>query len=155
MKPSRMKEKIAELKQILSEIIGPSAWHIGGDESLMRVLSHDDRQAYWEKLQQHGFFVHSLVMRRTWRQFWRSMIGASGYVEPPAIYTQGGSETLEQIANQNLNFNLDDYRQGLWPREAIAARVKQIIAEQLNVPASIVQEDTVIQHLNVSCGMVE
>ena len=151
MKPSRMEDKIAELKQILSEVIGLSALDIGGDESLMRALSHDDRCSYWVKLQQHGYLVDPLVVRRTWQQFWRT----SGYVDPPAIYTQGGSETLEQIANQNLKFNLDDYRQGLWPREAIAARVKQIIAYQLNVPASKVQEDTIIQHLNVSCGIYD
>jgi hypothetical protein len=151
-----MEEKIAELKQILSEIIGPSALDMRGDESLMHALSHEDRLAFWMKLQQLDYRVHDLVMRRTWKQFWRSVLRASGYVDPPAIYTQGGSETLEQIANQNLRFNLHDFRQGLWPREAIAARVKQIIAYSMNVPASKVQEHTTFQQLNgMSCGEVE
>jgi hypothetical protein len=149
--PSLLLQKIEQLRALMHRELGASGKEVGALGSLATDLSDDERVQFFAALKREGYRVEKLYSRRTWRQFWQWITMSAQYVPPRAVFVRQGYETLEQIANQNLRFNLHDYRQGLWPPEAIEARVKQILAHCCAVPVERIKRETTIRELENMC----
>lgn len=61
---------------------------------------------------------------------------------PWAVRPPQGCKTIREAAIEITSFRLEDYHAGLWPREAISAKIRHQIAAVANVPFDAVKEDT-------------
>ena len=145
---SKYEAKIAELKALLVAELGPAVEDVGPTDSLSEVLNDEQRMRFWQAMQRIGHHVQPLYSWRTWGEFWLKVIGSPRYHEPAHVHVWMGSNSLEQIAKQNVGFNQADYRKGLWPPEAIEARVRQIISEWSGVPVERITRETTFQEMN-------
>lgn len=139
---SKLYDKIDELKQLMIQELGEAGKEVGSHGDLSIDLTDDERIRFWQAMERAGHKCDKLYKKRTWHQFWQMITGSPAYVPVRAVHVRPGSATLERIARQNLDFNLADYRKGLWPPEAIEAKVIAILAESCNVPVSSITRDT-------------
>jgi hypothetical protein len=61
---------------------------------------------------------------------------------PLAIHAPVGCETVEEAVLQLTPFRVEDYKAGLWPRETLAAKVRQIVATSSGVSFQAIQSET-------------
>jgi hypothetical protein len=66
---------------------------------------------------------------------------------PLAIYPPYGCETVQQVVLHLSRFMPEDFKAGLWTREEIAAKVRQIFAEDAGVPVDYIKDDTPLMEL--------
>jgi hypothetical protein len=144
---SKLYDKIDELKQLMIQELGEAGKEVGSHGDLSIDLTDDERIRFWLALERAGHKCDKLYKKRSWKQFWQMITGSPAYVPARAVHVRPGSATLERIARQNLDFNFADYRKGLWPPEAIEARVIAILAESCNVPAYTITRETKLTKL--------
>lgn len=64
-----------------------------------------------------------------------------------AVHPAPGYETVREAAVSLTPFTMDDFRAGLWPREAIADKVRLMFARESGVPFDSIHDDTPIARL--------
>ena len=144
---NRLYHKIEELRQLLIQVLGEAGKEVGSHGQLSIDLTDDERIRFWQALERKGHKCDKLYSKRTWKQFWQMITGSPAYVPAWTVHVRPRSATLERIARQNLDFNLADYRKGLWPPEVIEAKVKEIISESSGVPVKDIKREMTFREL--------
>ena len=144
---NRLYHKIEELRQLLIQELGEAGKEVGDHGQLSIDLTDNERLRFWQAMERAGHKCDKLYKKRTWKQFWLMITGSPAYVPAQAVHVRPRSATLERIARQNLDFNLADYRKGLWPPEVIEAKVKEIISESSGVPVKDIKREMTFREL--------
>jgi hypothetical protein len=128
------------------------------------VVPRDERRRVWRTLRRKGWKLAPLLLSRRLQlpivltfltaivfallAQWGILLATVTLLilywtatRPWAVIPRSDHETLELVALNNTKFRLEDYRQGLWTSELVAARVRLILSRSLNVPVQELTPD--------------
>jgi hypothetical protein len=120
------------LQKTLSDILGVSRNEVTPTRRLDSLLPRERMPEAWEGLRTAGFALPPLKRK---------------LLRPRTVELPGGCETLQEAVFYLTPFSQADYRAGLWPRAAIAGKVRCITARALGMSLDSVPENMRFQEL--------
>jgi hypothetical protein len=159
------------LQAELATTLGLSVDEVAFTEPFAALVPPSERRRVWQELRQAGFALPELCLSQL--LFWAAavlvlipaglLVGFLSWAYamstikfayvvhkltlPGAIYPPIGCETLQEAALHLTPFKMEDYRAGLWPDEAIAAKVRWILSCNLDVPFGSITDKTRLEDL--------
>jgi hypothetical protein len=155
------------LRACLADLVPAPAESISYSSSFATIIPPWSRRRVWQQLCSAGFalpaltlsgpvfiLVATVVMFPAWLivltvKGWAAlfslaelMVLSHKVTRPLAIHPPIGCETVEEAVLQLTPFRQEEYRAGLWPLEAIAAKVRMHVAEATNTPFSAITPQT-------------
>jgi hypothetical protein len=168
--PLARRTRFGEVYQVLqaglSDIVPAPPEQITPTQRLDELVPQVERRRVWQELSDAGlalpplglpsriFFgaacvvlapVALLVLLVNWSFVFTAVelyIWARRVTRPLATQVPAGCETVQEAVLHLTPFRREDYNAGLWPREAIALKVRSICARVAGLPVESVKEDT-------------
>ena len=163
---------LEELERELALLI-PVSEPIRASDRIEAIIPPGERRRVWRELQRAGFKLPGLRLRwsvfsiatglvlgavvllalylRDWSYSLIALVGlgilASRLSRPWAIHAPLGCETLHEAAAYLTRFLPEAYEAGLWTREEISFKIRQILAETANVSVEDIKGETSLRDL--------
>jgi hypothetical protein len=158
---TRFGEVYQSLREQLEEIVPDRTQEITPTQRFDQLIPLAERRRVWQQLQQVGFVlpplrlpsrvvlastcivlapVALLVLLINWSFAFTAVelyIWARRITRPMAVEVPAGCQTVQEAVLQLTPFRRQDYMAGLWPREAIALRVRMLFARAAGVPLQV------------------
>jgi hypothetical protein len=169
---TKIEMTLEELERELGLLI-PVSEPIRASDRIDAIIPPEHRRRVWGEFQKAGFKLPGLCLSwgvfaiaallvlgptallglylRDWSYSFLTLVGLGFLVyrltRPWAIHAPLGCETLQEAATYLTPFSPEDYKVGLWTREEVAAKVRQIFADAANVPVQEVKGETSLKDL--------
>lgn len=164
---SKIQQSHRKLQGLLAEILDVPSDRIALSQRLSSLIPKEERRRVWAELRQAGvalpalelsggvFSVAALVVLspvllialvlKTWLAFLSNLelgVLARKVTRPWAIHPPCGCETVYEALLEVTPVTHEDYKSGRWPRQEIAAKVRQVLARALNIPFEKITDQT-------------
>jgi hypothetical protein len=163
-----------EFEHELRKLMSSPGQNLQISDRIEAIIPAEERRRVWRDLQEAGFDLPELTLSglvfhvaavvvlgpvlllvlslRKWSLLLclvELSLLARRLTRPLAIYPPYGCQTVQQLVLHLSRFRREDYKAGLWTREEVSAKVRQIFAEHAGVPVESIMDDTPIAKL---CG---
>jgi hypothetical protein len=169
---TKIEMTLEELERELGLLI-PVSEPTRASDRIDAIIPPEHRRRVWRELQKAGFKLPGLCLSwgvfaiatllvlgptallalylRDWSYSLVTLVGfgflAYRLTRPWAIHAPHGCETLCEAATYLTPFSPEDYKVGLWTREEVAAKVRQVLADSAGIPVENVKGETPILKL--------